>query len=112
MKIVFYRSPNGQSDVLEFLNRLHPIERGRTLAIFDACQSHGLSVLTTRQIDGKIWEIKTYRYNRFFYFRKEDTLILFYAIKKQKSRIEKQDLKTLKERYLAIAHQQSTSEVP
>lgn len=112
MKIVFYRNPNGQSDVLDFLNRLHPVERGRTLALFDACQSHGLSVLTTRQIDGKIWEIKTYRYNRFFYYRTDDTLILFYAIKKQKPRIEKHDLKAIKDRYLAMVSAQSPTEVP
>ena len=112
MNIVFYRSLNGQSDVLEFLNRLHPVERGRTLAIFDACQSHGLSVLNTRQISGKIWEIKTYRYNRFFYYRQDDTLILFYAIKKQKPRLEKHDLKTIQERYLTLINTPSPKEAP
>jgi phage-related protein len=99
LDIVFYQSSLGVSEVILFIEKLPKSERGRTLAIFDTCQHFGLSSLNTRQIAGKIWEIKTYRHNRFFYFRHRDQLILFYALKKQKPRLQRLELDLIHRRY-------------
>lgn len=85
--------------MIEFIEKLPKVERGRTLAIFESGQHYGLSSLNTRQIDGKIWEIKTYRHNRFFYFRHHDQLILFYALKKQKPRLQRLELNQIQRRF-------------
>ena len=49
--------------------------------------------LNTRQIEGKIWEIKFRRHNRIFYvLLDEKNLYLLHACKKQKGRAEKFEL--------------------
>ena len=49
--------------------------------------------LNTRQIEGKIWEIKFRRHNRIFYvLLDEKNLYLLHASKKQKGKAEKFEL--------------------
>ncbi len=49
--------------------------------------------LNTRQIEGKIWEIKFRRHNRIFYvLLDEKNLYLLHACKKQKGKAEKFEL--------------------
>ena len=55
--------------------------------------------LNTRQIEGKIWEIKFRRHNRIFYvLLDEDNLYLLHACKKQKGKAEKFELDKARDR--------------
>jgi len=54
-----------------------------------------LEVLNTRQLRGKLWEIKFYRSNRIMYVvADEDNIYLVHACKKQKGKAEKFELDT------------------
>ena len=100
MKICFYISESGRSEIDVFIKHLSQIERTYVLAVFKKIRTEGLSFVDTRQIEGKIWEIKTYRFNRFFYFiKEEDQILIFYALKKQKNRLENHDRRVIIERY-------------
>jgi len=100
VKISFYVSENGRCNVIDFIKQLPSRERANVHSALDKITTYGLSVVETRQIDGKIWEFKTFRYNRFFYFIKEEnSILIFYALKKQKARLENQIRRSIIDRY-------------
>ena len=54
-----------------------------------------LNELDTRQLEGKLWEIKFYRHNRLFYVViEQENIYLLHACKKQKGKAEKFELET------------------
>jgi len=58
-----------------------------------------LKALTTRQIDGKLWEIKFRRHNRLFYILIDDYgIYITHAYQKQKGKAEKKDINTARAR--------------
>jgi hypothetical protein len=100
LKICFYISESGRSEISTFINKLSQVEKSYVLAIFNKIRTEGLEFVDTRQIEGKVWEIKTYRFNRFFYFIKDhDQILIFYALKKQKNKLENHDRRLIIDRY-------------
>ena len=58
-----------------------------------------LKTLNTRQLEGKLWEIKYPRHNRIFYVLLDgDNIYLLHACKKQKGKAEKFELDKARER--------------
>ena len=82
-------SNTNHCQIRDFINNLPKDERAQVYAAFDHIEKLGLVGLETRHIYGKIWEYKTYRFNRLFYFIKtNDRMIIIYAMKKQKNKLE------------------------
>ncbi|MEN1760725.1 type II toxin-antitoxin system RelE/ParE family toxin [Anoxynatronum sibiricum] len=58
-----------------------------------------MSSINTRQLEGKLWEIKFQRHNRIMYILiDEDHIYLLHACKKQKNKAEMIDLNKAKAR--------------
>ena len=96
MEIELYTSNSNHCQVEDFIEELPKIEQAHVYAAFKQIELSGLKGLNTRQIEGKIWELKTYRHNRFFYFiQKSNKIIILYAMKKQKNKLEKKEKETI-----------------
>ena len=92
MKIHSYFTLGGKDLIREYLNNLPKSEKAEGYYILEMLELHGptyLNTLNTRQIEGKVWEIKFRRHNRIFYVLVDkDNLYLLHACKKQKGKAE------------------------
>lgn len=102
MKIHSYITSGGKDLIIGYLNSLPNSEKAEGYFILEMLESVGISylqTLDTRQIEGKIWEIKFRRHNRIFYVLvDEDNLYLLHACKKQKGKAEIFQLKKVRSR--------------
>ena len=102
MKIYFYSTSGGKNLIKEYLDCLPKPERAEGYYILETLEKDGpeyLRTLSTRQLDGKLWEIKFRRHNRIFYILKnEDKLYILHACKKQKNKSENQEINKARER--------------
>lgn len=96
MKIHSYCTSGGKDLIKEYLDDLPNPEKAEGYLILEMLEKEGseyFTYLNTRQIEGKIWEIKFRRHNRIFYILQDkDNLYLLHACKKQKGKAEKIDL--------------------
>lgn len=96
MKIHSYFTSGGKDLIREYLDKLPNSEKAEGYFILEMLETQGVIYfdnLSTRQIEGKIWEIKFRRHNRIFYILiDEDNLYLLHACKKQKGKAEKFEL--------------------
>lgn len=106
MKIKTYITNGGKDLILEYIEGLPKDEMLQGYAILKKLKKYGkdaLDGLDTRQIQGKLWEIKFYRHNRIFYFIIEQNCIyLVHACKKQKGKAEKFEVETALKRMKEI----------
>ena len=90
MRIKTYETSGGKNLILEYINDLPRDEMLEGYSIIKRLTDNRLDELNTRQIRGKVWEIKFYRHNRLFYILMEKNCIyLLHACKKQKGKAEK-----------------------
>lgn len=98
MKLFTYHTSGGKDLILDYLNNLPQDESALGYAIIEGLQTYGfeaLEELDTRQIRGKLWEIKFRRQNRIFYVVIEKGCIyLLHACKKQKGKAELFEVET------------------
>ena len=95
MQIIDYTTAGGKNLIIEYIDSLPKKDQAEAYRIRLAIMYEGsiaLRNLDTRQLKGKLWEIKFYS-NRIMYvlFDKEKIYFL-HACKKQKNKAEKQDL--------------------
>ena len=97
VKIHDYKTAGGKNLILEYLKKLPAKERAEGYWIRQSINNEGfnaLEFLKTRQLRGKLWEIK-FTSNRIMYVVKDgDNIYFLHACKKQKGKAEKQDLET------------------
>lgn len=102
LKLITYCTLGGKDLILEYLDNLPIKESAEGYVILEALNSYGydaLGSLNTRQIKGKLWEIKFRRHNRIFYCIVENNCIyLLHACKKQKGKAEKFEIETAEKR--------------
>lgn len=92
MEIEYYSTNSNHCQVRDFIDHLPNIEQAQGYAAFKQIESNGLNKLDTRQIEGKIWELKTFRHNRFFCFiQMGNKIVILHAMKKQKHKLKKKD---------------------
>lgn len=97
MKLQTYHTGGGKDLIIEYLDNLPKDESALGYAILEMLASRGfeaLEALETRQIKGKLWEIKFRRKNRIFYTVVEDCVYLLHACKKQKGKAEIHEIQT------------------
>jgi len=69
MHIHHYTTAGNKDLILEFIDRLPLEERAAGLMVLEKLQNNykeALSVLSTRHLRGKLWEIKFFKDNRIF----------------------------------------------
>ena len=96
MNIHHYETSGGKDLILEYIDELPKSERAEGLSILGKLEEEGyeaLLVLKTRQLRGKLWEIKFFENNRIMYVVTDgENMYLVHACKKQKGRAEKFEL--------------------
>ena len=95
MEIIDYRTTGGKNVIFEYINSLPKKERAEGIRIRHVIRSKGLDAfdeLDTRQLKGKLWEIKFYD-NRIMYVLYDGNSVYFlHACQKQKNKSEKFEL--------------------
>lgn len=106
MKLLTYHTSGGKDLIIEFLDSLPKDEAALGYAILEMLADRGfeaLEALDTRQIRGKLWEIKFRRKNRIFYAVVESGCVyLLHACKKQKGKAETHEIQTALQRMKEI----------
>ena len=101
MIIFDYITAGGKNLIMEYIEKLPPSERAEVLAARQLICEQGIeafSVLTTRQLYKKLWEIKISQ-ERIMYVIKNDEEVYFLNIcKKQKGKAAKKELAKAKSR--------------
>jgi phage-related protein len=97
LKIHDYHTTGGKNLIKEYLSSLPEVERAVGYAIRHRIVLKGLSALEeldTRQLKGKLWEIKFSKNRIMYVIADEDNIHFFHACKKQKGKAEKFELET------------------
>ena len=93
MNVHHYVTRGGKDLIFEYIDGLPKNEKAEGLIILEKLEDEGLAaldVLNTRQLRGKLWEIKFYDNNRIMYVVADgDNMYLVHACKKQKGKAEK-----------------------
>lgn len=102
MQVLTYCTRSGKDVIRSYLEGLSTHEKIEGYYILEKLEDVGfdaLQTLNTRQIDGKLWEIKFWRHNRLYYviYHKESVYIV-HACKKQKNKAENRDIQCAIER--------------
>ncbi len=96
MQIHSYKTAAGKDLVIDYIENLPIKEKAEGYYIIEQLEKEGsaaLEYLDTRQIRGKLWEIKFFRQNRIFYvLQDQDNIYLLHACKKQKDRAERHEV--------------------
>ena len=95
MDIIDYTTSGGKNLIDDYLDNLPKKEMLKGYQVKQVIIENGseaLQYLDTRQLRGKLWEIKFYA-NRIMYILKDgDTIYFLHACKKQKGKAEKHEL--------------------
>lgn len=102
MRVITYHTIGGKDLIIEYLDSLPKDESAFGYAIIERLSKQGFNALEgldTRQIKGKLWEIKFRRQNRIFYVVVEQgSVYLVHACKKQKGKAELFEIQTAEKR--------------
>jgi phage-related protein len=95
MNVYHYETSGGKDLILEYIDELPKKAKAEGLTILAKLEEEGieaLEVLNTRQLKGKLWEIK-FSDNRIMYVVADgENIFLIHACKKQKNKAEKFEL--------------------
>ena len=95
MNILDYTTAGGKNLITSYLDELPRKEQAEAYRIRQCIMNDGmvaLDTINTRQLKGKLWEIKFYA-NRIMYVIKDgDNIYFVHACKKQKGKAEKFEL--------------------
>lgn len=106
MKIHYFATAGGKNLIFKYLDKLPNDQKAEGYAILKDLEENGLDALDgmdTRQLDGKLWEIKYYRHNRVMYVVVDsDNIYMPHVCRKQKGKAEKFEIETAKDRIKGI----------
>ena len=95
MRIHDYHTAGGKNIIKEYLSELPEDERVQGYAIRRKIANSGLDALdelNTRQLKGKLWEIKFSKNRVMYIIADRDNIYFFHACRKQKGKAEKFEL--------------------
>lgn len=96
MNIIDYSTSGGKNLITEYIDRLPSKERLHLYDIRNSIRVLGLEAfvnLDTRQIRGKLWEIKISQTRIMYIIIDSENATFLHICKKQKGRAEKQEIK-------------------
>lgn len=95
MDIYDYTTSGGKNIILEYINKLPNKEKLELLDIRKEIRTSGLDAfekLNTRQIRGKLWEIKASQNRIMYIIMSKESVSFLHICKKQKGKAEKQEI--------------------
>jgi len=95
LRIHDYHTIGGKNAIKEYLSSLPESERVQGYGIRHKIVHYGLEALDeldTRQLRGKLWEIKFSKNRVMYVIADQDNIYFFHACKKQKGKAEKYEL--------------------
>ena len=101
MEIRDYATAGGKNIIMEYIDALPVAEKTEILEVRRLIFDRGIeafSLLTTRQLYRKLWEIKVSKERVMYIIQDEDTVYFLNICKKQKGKAEKQELEKAKRR--------------
>ncbi len=101
MKIELYQTASGRSPVSKYISELPLEDRALVDAVLEDLEIYGLAapLVSMRQIDGKLWELRILPRSRIFYVVVErDRMILLHAYKKQGQKAPRREIETARRR--------------
>lgn len=97
--IEFFATERGNLPVQKYLDKLPNVETAAIFAALEDIALNGFDGITdTRQIDGKLWEIKVDQQRIFYAVFKPRTVVLLHAYKKQSGKAPVNEIDTAKKR--------------
>ena len=95
MKIADYTTKGGKNLILDYIDSLPDDQKLELYDIRSEIRRNGLDAfekLTTRQLVGKLWEIKVSQNRVMYVIVNKDVVAFLHVCKKQKGKAEKQEL--------------------
>ena len=98
VRVTFYTTASGRSPVVDYVQDLGKPERAKLLQALDEIENHGFEAIKVqfRQIEGKLWELKTSSHRLFYVVVGKEEAVLLHAYRKQSQKMP------LKEREIAL----------
>jgi phage-related protein len=113
-KIIYYKSPNGQFPVFEFIEDLKPLAKAKIYNTFELLKEYNILLgpphvkkLTGRQL----WELRILGSDnlRIFYVAiKGKAFLLLHGFKKKKQKTDQKEITTALERFFKYREKQKT----
>ena len=101
MNIYDYTTLGGKNLIMEYIDALPAASKAEVLATRQQIREKGIevfSLLVTRQLYKKLWEIKISQERVMYVIRDQESVYFLNICKKQKGKAEKQELETAKKR--------------
>lgn len=100
MTVTFFQMSSGAEPVRDYLDTLPAAEAAEVAEALVALETYGLAGanVTTRHIDGKLWEIKVSAQRVFYVVVTGPTMVLLHAYKKQGQKAPTREIDTAKRR--------------
>jgi len=95
MTIIDYITLGGKNVIMEYIQKLPTKEQAEGYRIRQMIRKDGLTALEaldTRQLKGKLWEIKFHSNRIMYVLYDKDNIYFLHACKKQKNKAEKHEL--------------------
>jgi phage-related protein len=104
LRITFYRTASGASPVEKYLVDLDSKERAAVADALKALETSGLHAagVRTRQIQGKLWEIKASQQRVFYVVVMGGMMVLLHAAKKEGQKADRRDVETAELRFREV----------
>jgi phage-related protein len=96
LRVLRYLSRGGADPVGKYLDDLPAREAGAVAGALQAIESFGLSAsgVTTRQLRGRLWELKVGAHRVFFVAMAGGTMVLLHAYRKGSQRAPRHEIET------------------
>ncbi len=97
MKILDYSTSGGKNLILDYIDSLSDQEKLALYDIRDEIRQNGIDALeklNTRQLRGKLWEIKSFQNRVMYILIDKDCVAFLHICKKQKGKAEKHEIQT------------------
>ena len=101
MDIYDYTTAGGKNLIMDYIDALPAARKAEILASRQLIQEKGIeafSLLVTRQLFKKLWEIKISQERIMYVIQDQDSVYFLNICKKQKGKAEKQELEKAKKR--------------
>lgn len=100
MKILYYQTTSGGQPVDKYIRSLPKTERELMDAILLLLIEQGLKaeLVSLRQIEGKLWEIRVTQHRIFYVMIDGNTMVLLHAYKKQSQKAPTKEINLAKRR--------------
>jgi phage-related protein len=104
MNVVYFKLTSGKEPVRQYIDSLPNDLAAQVLAALKDIEEHGIdkALVTCRQIEGKLWEIKIAAQRVFYVLIQGPTVVLLHAYKKQGQKAPKKELSVAKKRMKLI----------